>query len=115
MDGDRDRLLQLVLILVDNAIDHAPPGTPVEVALGRRGGDVLLSVTDHGPGIPAEDRERVFEPFARLAGRPADRRGAPASALPSRAVSRVPTEDGSWRPRLPAGGARFEVTLPAHR
>jgi signal transduction histidine kinase len=115
VDGDLDRLVQLVLILVDNAIDHAPSGTPVEVALRRRSGSALLSVTDRGPGIPNAERERVFEPFARLDASARGRRGGAGLGL---AIARriavahggtVMTTGG------PTAGARFEVTLPIVR
>ena len=114
VDGDRDRLVQLVLILVDNAIDHAPAGTPVEVGLKRRGGSVLLSVTDRGPGIPAEERERVFAPFARLPSTSSDQRDGAGLGL---AIARriVEAHGGAIVAAAgPGGGARMEVTLPVH-
>ena len=48
--ADRDRLVQLLLILLDNAFDHSPPGGVVTVRVGRTAGEVTLSVTDAGPG-----------------------------------------------------------------
>ena len=113
VSGDRDRLLQLILILVDNAIDHAPAGTPVQVAVGRRGSSALLTVTDQGPGIPVEARERVFQPFARLDASP--RRGRGGAGLGLAIARRLVVAHGG---RIgvaagPGGGARFEVTLPA--
>jgi signal transduction histidine kinase len=112
VDGDRDRLVQLILILVDNAIDHAPEGTPVEIALTRRGGSAVLSVTDRGPGIPVEERDRVFEPFARLETSARARRGGAGLGL---AIARriVVAHGGTIVATAePSGGARFEVTLP---
>lgn len=112
VDGDRDRLVQLVLILVDNAIDHAPAGTPVVVALRRRGGSALLSVTDRGPGILAEERERVFEPFARLETTARGRRGGAGLGLAI--ARRIAVAHGGtvMATAGPTGGACFEVTLP---
>ena len=68
--ADRDRLDQLVLILVDNAIKHSPPGGRVQLSLRdqRRSGTAIIQVSDQGPGIPAEQLERVFEPFVRVPG-----------------------------------------------
>jgi two-component system, OmpR family, sensor histidine kinase CiaH len=63
---DPDRLKQLLLILVDNALRYSPPGSPVDVTCVRRDHDLVLEVADRGPGIPAEVRERVFERFSRL-------------------------------------------------
>jgi signal transduction histidine kinase len=63
--GDRERLHQLFANLLDNAARHSPPGGTVSVHAERRGEHVLVAVTDEGDGIPAADRERVFERFTR--------------------------------------------------
>ena len=62
--GDRERALQIGRALVDNALLHTPPGTPVRVVARGR----TLAVEDDGPGIPTEHREQVFTRFTRLAG-----------------------------------------------
>jgi signal transduction histidine kinase len=62
--GNADELRRVVGNLVDNAVRYAR--TRVDVAVGRDGEGAVLTVTDDGPGIPAEDRERVFERFTRL-------------------------------------------------
>ena len=63
---DRDRLRQVLVILVDNALRHGSPGDTIEVRAARSGNELRLEVADHGPGIPADQRTRVFEPFHRL-------------------------------------------------
>ncbi len=66
--ADATALQQALLNLLDNALKHAPRGTSVRVALERVPGNdrrVRIAVSDSGPGIPAEDRERVFERFYR--------------------------------------------------
>jgi signal transduction histidine kinase len=63
--GDRERLHQVFANLLDNAARHSPPGGTVIVRGERLGAHVLLSVSDEGEGIPAADRERVFERFTR--------------------------------------------------
>ena len=63
---DRDRLRQLLVILVDNALRHGEPGAPVEVRADRVGHELRLEVSDRGPGIPAEHRGKVFEPFFQV-------------------------------------------------
>lgn len=115
VDGDRDRLVQLALILLDNAIDHAPTGSAVEIAAERVGPSVRLAVSDAGPGIPASERERIFEPFARLDR--GGRRGSGNAGLGLAIARRIAdAHDGSIAASEgPAGGARFEVTLPASR
>jgi signal transduction histidine kinase len=65
MCGDADRLRQVVANLVDNALRHSPDGSGVEVCVSRDGLNAVVSVTNGGPGIAAEDRERMFERFAR--------------------------------------------------
>jgi two-component system OmpR family sensor kinase len=61
-------LLTLVKNLVDNAIRYTPEGGRVDLSVGREEGGVLLQVKDSGPGIAAEERERVFDSFYRSLG-----------------------------------------------
>jgi len=67
-EADELRTLQLGRILVENALLHTPPGTPVEVRARRRVDAAVLEVEDGGPGIPADQREQLFERFFRLDG-----------------------------------------------
>lgn len=63
---DPDRMMQVFTNLISNAIKFSPPGDKVEVAIGREpNGRVRVTVTDHGPGIPPEFRERIFQKFAQ--------------------------------------------------
>jgi signal transduction histidine kinase len=66
--GDEERVLQIGRILVENALVHTPPGTPVRLATARRDGSALLTVEDEGPGIPPEHRTQIFDRFYRLEG-----------------------------------------------
>lgn len=68
LQGGRDLLFQMVSNLIDNAIKFTPDGGRIEVVARRDGEAVVLSVADNGPGIPAEERERVFERFYRVQG-----------------------------------------------
>lgn len=63
--ADRDRIVQVLLSFTDNALKHAPAGSTVHMSAERRGDSVRVSVTDEGPGIPADEIERVFERFYR--------------------------------------------------
>ena len=63
---DPARLEQIVANLVENAAKYSPPGQPIEVRLVEDGADALLTIADHGPGIPVEDRGRVFERYTRI-------------------------------------------------
>jgi signal transduction histidine kinase len=66
--GDRTGLSVLVRNLADNALRYAPAGSRVELRVAEEGGVPTLVVDDAGPGIPPEDRERVFDRFYRRAG-----------------------------------------------
>ncbi len=67
-EADELRALQLGRILVENAIRHTPPGTPVELRARRTDAAAVLEVEDKGLGVPAEQREPLFERFYRLDG-----------------------------------------------
>lgn len=66
MEGDRALLSQGLINLIDNAQIHTPPGTAIEVTLGRSGGQLRLTVADRGPGVPEADRARIVQRFIRL-------------------------------------------------
>lgn len=65
VEGDQDRLKQLLLILIDNAIKYTPSGGHVSIALRRRRGKAELRVRDTGIGIPTDEIPRIFERFYR--------------------------------------------------
>lgn len=73
MRGSRELMGQAVANLVDNAVKHGAPPAPgspasVQVELRREGATVIVAVSDHGPGVPAGERERVLGRFVRLEG-----------------------------------------------
>jgi signal transduction histidine kinase len=65
VNGDRDRIAQVIGNLLSNAIKYSPPGAEVRVVLNQDDGRARLSVVDEGMGIPPDDRARVFEKFYR--------------------------------------------------
>jgi len=65
---DPERVAQLLRILIDNAITHTPPGTPLTIGVANGAGTVKLSVADGGPGIPSGVVGRIFEPFYTAEG-----------------------------------------------
>ena len=109
--GDRAALWRALRNLGDNAVRHAR--SEVAFTLAERNGAVILDVDDDGPGIPAADRQRVFERFVRLDD--ARARDAGGSGLGLAIVAEVvgahsgTVSIGDSR----LGGARFEVRLPA--
>lgn len=66
--GDANSLSSMVGNLIDNAQRYAPAGTAIRLELGRDGDQARLVVSDAGPGIPQDLRERVFEPYFRIPG-----------------------------------------------
>ena len=63
--GDENLLRHIFANLLANAAKYSPPGTPVKFSVTRDGGDAVFIVEDHGMGIPADDRKRLFTPFYR--------------------------------------------------
>ena len=109
--GDADALAMLARNLVDNALRYTPPGGQVDVRLAALDKSVVLQVDDSGPGIPAGERERVFERFVRGSGASqASGSGlglAIAQAIAQRHGARLQLDTS------PLGGLRVELRLPA--
>ena len=108
VEGARDELHRLVLNLVENAINHTPPGTHIDVRVAAAESGVALTVEDDGPGVSPELRERMFERFVRSGG---DRGGSTGLGLAIvRAVAVAHGGDVILEDAEP--GARFIVLLP---
>jgi two-component system, OmpR family, sensor kinase len=111
--ADSLQLQQVLANLLRNALVHTPADTPIEVAVEQLEQTATLSVRDHGPGVPAAARERLFERFWRAeSGRERGRAGAGlglaiASAIVDAHHGRISVRDA------PGGGAVFVVELPA--
>jgi signal transduction histidine kinase len=107
--GERAALVRIVGNLVDNAVKY---GGEAAASVSRNGAEAVILVDDRGPGIPAAERERIFEPFRRLdASRSRDRGGAGLGLAIARHLAQslggtIAVED------RPGGGARFRVSLP---
>jgi two-component system OmpR family sensor kinase len=110
--GDDTRLRQVLGNLVRNALVHTPQQSPVEVAVATEAGLGRMSVADHGPGLTADDVDRIFEPFYRAD--PSRSRDSGGAGLGLSIVSAVVTAHGG-RVKVSeteGGGATFEVELP---
>jgi len=110
VDGNADQLLRVVRNLLDNAARHAR--SRVEVSLNESATAVTLRVVDDGPGIPAADRERVFERFARLDD--ARGRDGGGAGLGLAIVHDVVVAHGGSVAVENVPGAAFTVKLPVH-
>ncbi|MGI6550738.1 MAG: two-component system histidine kinase PnpS [Syntrophomonadales bacterium] len=64
--ADWDRITQVIINLLDNAITYSREGGTIEIGIENRPHDILVSVTDHGPGIPRHETSRIFERFYRV-------------------------------------------------
>ncbi len=112
VEGDRDRLRQVLDNLFANARTHTPPGSPVSVELSRVDGRARLSVADQGPGLTDEQAARVFERFYRADTSRA--RASGGAGLGLSIVAAVTDAHGGAAEVLPTpgGGATFVITLP---
>ena len=106
---------QILLNLLDNAVKFGPSGQTITVQLTAvlaEAPRVRLAVEDKGPGVPEDDRERIWSPFVRL---PAAGQGAPGTGIGLAIVRDLAARHAgrAWVESAAAGGARFVVELPA--
>ena len=111
IEGDPRLLRRMVRNLLENARRYGG-GAPIEVAVGRRDGGAVVRVCDRGPGVPDAERERIFEPFYRLAGAREREGGVGLGLALVRQIARKHGGDASCQLR-DGGGSCFEVVLPA--
>jgi signal transduction histidine kinase len=114
IEADRERMLQLLTIFIDNAIGHSPPNGVVRVVCRPiaegKSQRVAIEVMDQGPGVPFAERDRIFEPFAKVGGR---RRASGSTGL-GLAIARIHAarQDAMLAVRdAPGGGACFSVSV----
>jgi signal transduction histidine kinase len=110
---DRSALRQVLLNLLDNAVRYGPPGQKVNVTTTSTGDDWTIEVADEGPGIPADERGRIFAPYYRMPQHAGGAVGGTGIGLA--VVHRLVEQHGGAvhvRDVGERGGARFVVTLP---
>ena len=113
VSGDAGQLARAFRNTLENALRHAD--STVAVTLESRDGGVRITVLDDGPGIPPEDRERIFERFIRLDAARTTATGGSGLGL---AITReiVELHGGRvWAEAPPAGGTALCITLPGRR
>ena len=108
--ADPPRLRQIIEHLVENAVKYAPPDSTITIDCLLDEGVAQLRVSDEGPGIPVEWRDRIFEPYARR-----DTHTARGSGIGLYAARRIVESMGGrlWCEPAEPAGARFVVALPA--
>jgi len=111
--ADRLILRHAVMNVIDNAVKYSPIGSPITVRVGRSDGQCILDVIDTGPGIPAEDREKIFDRFYRVDKARSREAGGAGLGL---SIARWAVEAHSGTLRVLGGtnaGSIFRLTLPA--
>ncbi len=112
--ADPVRLRQSVLNLVSNAIKYGPGDRPISVSITPQGSHTLIAVKDEGPGIPADQIDRLFIPFDRLDADKSDQKGSGVGLSVTKQLvelmhGTIDVESGSGI------GTTFTITLPAPR
>jgi signal transduction histidine kinase len=110
--GNRDDLHRLALNLLDNALNHTPPGTSVNASTGVDAGVPTLVVEDDGPGIPVDMRRHVFDRFVRGGGDRGGGRGTGLGLAIVRAVADAHEARVTLTTPETATGTRFEIAFP---
>ena len=109
-----EALLQVLGNLLDNAAKYSPDHTPIRVEATRAGALAVLAVEDAGPGVPASERDRIFERFTQLDSGATRRAGGVGLGLYI-ARQLAQAQGGELlvgEPSRPGAGARFELRLP---
>ena len=112
VESDAGLLARVVGNILGNAIEHSPAGRPVRMTACARPGYVDIMVIDRGPGIPAEQKEQMFEPFQRLGDRSPGGLGlglAVARGLADALGAEISAED------TPGGGLTMMISVPRAR
>ena len=108
---DAQRVDQILMNLLSNAIRHSPPSGTVTIDVRQENGSVVIQVTNEGPGIAAEDVERIFDIYVTNAGE--ESRGSGLGLPLSRRLARL--LGGELRAISAPDGGRFELQLPLAR
>ena len=113
VDADRDKVRQVLVNLVENAIKYSPDGGRIEIRVDVHDDSILFSVSDEGLGIPADEQSRVFEKFYRLD--PQMTRGVGGTGLGLYICNELVTRMGGhiWVESVTGEGSTFLFELPA--
>jgi two-component system sensor histidine kinase KdpD len=108
---DYVQMQQVLTNLLENAVRYTPEGTSITVGAGLDEGEVEIRIVDHGPGVPTDQRERIFDRFYRLEHHETEKHGTGMGLAISRGL--VEAHSGRlWVTETPGGGATFRFRLP---
>jgi signal transduction histidine kinase len=110
---DSGAFRQILVNLLDNAVRYGPPGQTIRLQVSERAGAVRVAITDQGPGIPPNERKRIWEPYYRIINGATAATGGSGLGL-SVVADLVALHGGhAWVEDAPEGGACFVIELPA--
>ena len=109
---DLTNALRALVNLIENASRYSPPTSPITIQARREDGTLRIAVLDRGPGVPPDERERIFEPFYRPPGTPPDVRGTGLGLSIARGLAVAQGGAVEFEPRE-GGGSSFSLLLPA--
>jgi PAS domain S-box-containing protein len=109
---DPEKLVRVLVILLDNAVNHSPDDSEIEVVAEPRDGEVLISVLDRGVGVPGKDRKLIFERFYQVED--ALHHTSPGMGLGLYIAREIVEAHGGriWYEPLEGGGSIFRFTVP---
>jgi signal transduction histidine kinase len=110
VEADQDMIRRVISNLLDNAVKYTPAGGSIRLSAALEEGNVRFSIADSGPGIPTEERHRIFDKYSRI-----ERVGAPKGLGLGLAFCRLAVKAHGgrlWVDSPPEGGAVFQFTIP---
>jgi K+-sensing histidine kinase KdpD len=110
--GDRDRLRQVLINLIDNAVKYSSPGDEVRVEAQTSNGRVVIEVRDQGPGIPTEHQKVIFEKFGRVQTGQTAKPGTGLGLFIARSIAEAHGGSLDVRSNPEQPGATFRLSLP---
>ena len=110
VSGDAGRIAQILDNLLSNAVKFSPPGAPIEITVTKTSGEAQVRVKDHGIGVPADERDRLFSPYFRTQRT----RQIPGSGLGLHISRRLAQQHGGrlWLESSGDTGSTFALALP---
>lgn len=110
--GDRDRLRQVLINLIDNAVKYSNPGDEVRVEAQSSDSRVVIEVHDHGPGIPPEHQKVIFEKFGRIQTGQTAKPGTGLGLFIARSIAEAHGGSLDVRSHPEQSGATFRLSFP---